>query len=784
MAKINVILQAQGRDRGARKLLRDLTKLSDGLTESADKAAAAGKRVGFGGLAGPSGGGRGGRGSRGPGADRGTGDRPSRGRSPESKRAALERDFNRALSDSVTDARKQARAMDRQARQQAKVARNIENLSDAQLEEIATQNTINRRRRRAAQTAAETKLGPDPTARGGRRGRGGRGRLEFAENLSVAGGEFEQFGANVEQGIRGSFDAFKDYEKGITEVSTLTNEIQVDKIREITSGAAAQFGGLPTEQVSAFYAIVSAGATNAADAQAQLTAANKLAIGGVASSEEAVLAISKSVANFGDQGVDAAQASDSLFTAVKRGQTTVAEMSRALPQVAQAASDAGLTLDETNAAIAVLSTRFASAKEGSTALRQALSNIAKPTKGAREEAKRLGIDFSNAGIEAAGGIEEFLLKLRAAEKFDENTLAKLFDSTEARAAVSGLVSGMDDYRAVLSDMENKQGAADTAFQKMSETSAQKAKQLEAQWELLKIQAGESLVPALTDLAGEIGPIIKDVTDWIKDNPKLATTLGKVAIGTAVAARGIGVLTSAISGFNTIIGLGEVALDKFGVSAKSAGKAAKGTGKEVGGMGKAGAGLAGPLAVGAVALIGFEAAMSQAEEATNREQKRLDELHKTGLKVEFQTPEGAEKSEEQLLADRRQRLIDDLNAKQEQQRLNSAQLAREQIGRGSFGSALGTTAGGIVNMVSGVDEEQARQSRQARLDLARFDEQYGQQLGLKEDEQFTESQGLFGRGSGVDDLVKLLEKQVELTSKVASNTTGQPWEGPSMDAGMG
>jgi TP901 family phage tail tape measure protein len=765
MAKLNVILEARGRDRGARKQLRDLTRLADGFTEAAKRATSAGAGMGSIGGGPVAAGGRrtrggGGMGGSGPRRDRAAGRRAN-------KRVRAEREFDKALNSALQDQRAVARSLNKQDRAQRRAARNIKNLTDEQLVAVELEREQNRRRRRMARQTAQGRLGADPSA-APKRG-AGRGRLEMAENLAVAGGEFEQFGDRVEEGIRGSFDAFSDFEKSVTEVSTLTDDISIDQIREITTGAVEEFGGLPTDQVKAFYSIVSAGATDAADATEQLRFANKLAIGGVAESEEAVLAISKSVANFGDQfeeGANPAEvAADSLFTAVKRGQTTVAEMARALPMVAQAASDTGLSIDETNAAIAVLSTRFPSAKEGATALRQALSNIAKPTKGARDEAKKLGIDFSTAGVQAAGGLEEFLLKLRAADKFDENTLAKLFDSTEARASVSALISGMDDYRSVLDDMESKQGAADTAFAKMSETSAQKAKKLEAQWELLKISAGEALVPALTDLAEELGPIIKDVTEWIKDNPKLAGTIAKVAIGVAVFSRGIGIATSALSMYSTLSGLSALkTADLGGAATKTTGSLGKLGGKA------SSLNLAGPIIAATAAIAAFEIILNQAQKPLAEFEQSIEGVQQEQADISFD-----DKSEEQLALEARNRQVKIVNA------ARKAASESRVGGVGEDANLLQKSVGGfagLLNVGTGVTEDLQRTAEQAEADLAAIDARLVAQGALTQEEAFTTAPTV----NPLDPAS--IQRLIDGIDKVAENTAGerQFWQGPSMEAG--
>jgi TP901 family phage tail tape measure protein len=652
------------------------------------------------------------------------------------------------------------------------------------------------------------------------------GKLEFAENLAVAGGEFEQFGGKVEQGIRGTFDAFKDYEKAVVEVSTLTDDISIDQITKATKDAAAEFGGLPTDQVKAFYSIVSAGASTSAEAQSQLTAANKLAIGGVASQEEAVVAISKSVANFGGT---AEHASDVMFAAVQRGQTTVSEMASALPQVANSASRAGLSLEETAAAVSFLSLKMKSSAVASTGLNQALVNISKPSKMAREEAQKLGIDFSAAGIKAAGGLEAWVMQIAAAEDYSAQTLGRLFESSEAQAAIGGLVQDLEGFHSVLGDATNSAGKAEAAYAKMSNTAAQKAAQLEAQWELLKIQAGEELVPVLLELSDAVLPIIAETREWIKENPNLAGTLAKVAIGTAVAAKAAGALISVYSMWQALSGVTQLGNMKLSSATDTLSTAVTKQGTAMSMTSKIGAGMKSMVgamptifAGAAAAIVAFNIVLDQAQsslmqyeetiksveeqqknisftrEATAAEQTKFEaekatkiaELEerrkgtrgrkgKAAIDAEIAAVTGStlgpvQKTEAELLMERRNRLITVTNAARtaaSESRVggvaDDANLLQKSIGGWS----------GLLNVASGVTEDLDMQARQAEADLAAFDKQYGATLNLGES-TFTAPTGLYGEGG----TLAAMEELIAATQMVAANTAQTT--GPSMEAGIG
>lgn len=785
MATLNVILEGRSRDRGLKKYLRDSAKLAEDLAVNVDRAASAGRRLSNVQYESPRGRGRGATQAGGPAGAAAPGARQPRAGRTSSDRAAKE--FDRALEQSVKAARAQGKALDRQAKAQERAAKHIDNLSKEQLVAVELTRETNRRRRAEARSIAQKQLGPDPNARpssgrgggGSRRGAFGQA-VDVGSKIAIVGNEFDQFGARAEQGIRASYDAFADYEHKLTEISTITDDVSLKQIDAITKGAVAEFGGEPLKQAEALQKVMSLGATSASDAQAQLMAANKLGIAGSANVADSVMAISKAVSNF--KGVDAQEAADAMFAVTQASSAEVGDLAQALPRVAAGASIAGLTLQETVGTIGQLSNKLPDANQAVTGMIQMLSNIQKPTKRAREEARRIGIDFSVAGIEAAGGWEEFLLKLRSAEKFDENTLAKLFDSSEARIAVAAITEDMEGLRKNLEAQEGAAGGTEKAYAKMTDTAAHKAAKLEGQWELLKIQAGEALIPALTELSKELGPIIKDISEWMKYNPGLIRDLGGLAIKLAIAGKAAGVLSSALSMGAGIFGAGK-AITEFGVDAEVAGGKAEKSARKMSKMGQAARGLKAGMLIATGAIAVFQAALDQASESIDREQARLDKLHADLNEIKFKDEKGQDIAESDLMMKRRQRLVDDVNAKRQQAYAASGQRAGTQMRNGNIIEGYKTGIGGVVNNLTGVTEDAERQALQAELDLQRFDEEYGGRLNIDEQDRFRASASLFTEADSLGELTQLLREQLVETKAIAANTSQQQGLGPSMEAGL-
>lgn len=822
MPTINVILQAKARDKGVHKWLADATKLADGFADSLGRAKTAMGGLGSGGLGSLAAAGRG-RGGGGGTRSAGGGGRDTATSFDKAMRSA-QRSREQASRQEARDAGRQvamlARAGQQRVRAAQRAAKNLENLSDDQLREREIQREINSRRSRAARNSARDSLGAD-TSKPSRPKMGPFGKLEFAENLATAGGEFEQFGGKVEQGIRGSFDAFKDYEKKVAEIGTITEAVTIDQIDAIAKAAVGEFGGEPIKQAESLQKVMSMGAATAADAQAQLMEANKLGIAGSASVEDSVVAISKAMANFKD--VDARETADAIFAVTQASSAEVGDLAQALPRVAAGAAAAGLTLQETVGTIGQLSNKLPDANQAVTGMIQMLSNIQKPTKRAREEAKRLGIDFSTSGIEAAGGWEEFLLKLRAADGFDEDTLAKLFDSSEARIAVAAITEDMEGLRKNLAAQETAAGGTEKAYAKMTDTAAHKAALLEGQWEMLKIQAGQELVPALLGVADAVTPIIKGVREWISENPNLAATLAKAAVATVIAAKAAGALISAYSMWQSISAMSQLGNMKLTASTTTLttavtkqGTAMSMTSKLGGGLKSMAGALPAVFAGAAVAIVAFNVVLDEAQksltkyedkiksvedaqknisfsrEATSAEQTKFEadkaskiaalqeqrkgargkkakaEIDAQIAAVEGSTLGPVQKTEAELLTERRDRLISVANA---------ARMATYESTGGGDTNAVLAGWSGLLNSATGVTDELEAQQQRAEADLARFDEQYGAQLGLGDAAYKAPSNSTFGETG----TLAALQELVAATQMVATNTARTT--GPSMEAGL-
>lgn len=259
------------------------------------------------------------------------------------------------------------------------------------------------------------------------------------------------------------------FSDAMAEVSTLVDTATFDVrllTREVLAQSAA-YGSFPAVQAKAAYAIISAGATSAAQATDILTASNKLAVGGVTSVEVAADGLTSVLNAYGDAVASASDVTDTLFVGIRAGKTTADELAASLGKVAPVAAAANVPFTELVASIAALTKGGISTKESVTGVRAVLASIVKPTQQASDAAARLGIDFTVAGLQSKG-LAGFLEDVVEKTGGSSDELAQLFTGVEALVPVLALAGGAgEDFVEILAQMEERGGSTEEAFRKIA-----------------------------------------------------------------------------------------------------------------------------------------------------------------------------------------------------------------------------------------------------------------------------------------------------------------------------
>ena len=347
--------------------------------------------------------------------------------------------------------------------------------------------------------------------------------------------------------------AFQD---ALAEVSTLvdTATFDMDSLSRAAIDQSAAFGGTAADQAKAFYQIISAGASSAAEATDILTSANKLAVGGVTDVKTAADGLTSVLNAYGSKVEGAAAVSDALFVGMRAGKTTIGELSSSLGKVAPLAAQTGVSFDELVASISALTKGGISTTEAVTGVRAILAAVAKPTKEASDMAKRLGIDFTSAGLQSKG-FAGFLEDLVKRSHGSTEALAQLFGGVEALVpamALSGQ-AGRDFYD-ILDQMETKAGQTEIAFNKMAASPGFQAGRVWSSLQAEVLKAGNAL-----------GSVLAPALKFVADNMATVFNLIKIAGAALLAYFAPAILAGIAAGFVAVGAAGVSAMTAIGIA---------------------------------------------------------------------------------------------------------------------------------------------------------------------------------------------------------------------------
>ncbi|MEH6697198.1 MAG: phage tail tape measure protein [Brevundimonas sp.] len=350
----------------------------------------------------------------------------------------------------------------------------------------------------------------------------------------------------VAAAILGLRTATLEYSGALAEVSTLvdTTAVSMGDLSDAAIRQAGAFNSSPLLQTQALYQIISAGASDAATATEQLTAANKLAVGGVTTVAIAADGLTSILNAYGPKVAGATAVSDAMFVAMRAGKTTVEQLSSSLGQVSPLAAQVGVSFDELAAATAALTKGGISTSVAVTGLRAILAAVARPSAEATKLAGALGLEFNSAALQAKG-LSGFLADLNEATGGNVEQLGMLFGGVEALVPMLALAgTAGEDFAAIMEQMGVKAGATDEAFGKIASGPAFQVGRIFSTLGANALSAGDSILNILAPAIRTVDSILQGAYPHAEALNTIMGLLG-AAMG-VVAVRGVIALTSAMT----------------------------------------------------------------------------------------------------------------------------------------------------------------------------------------------------------------------------------------------
>ena len=307
----------------------------------------------------------------------------------------------------------------------------------------------------------------------------------------------------------------KNFAAGMRKVNTLidSNVVSLQKLSDGIVNVSKETGVAVTELAEAEYQAISA-SVPVEHVTEVLRVASKAAVGGATTVTAAVDGLTNAMNGFHIPAERAAQVSDAFFTAVKLGKTSMEALSSSIGTVASTAYNMGVSLDEVMAGFAAITKQGVDTATAATQMGRLMDSITKPGKEALEVAQKIGIEFSRAGVQAAGGLIPFITKIKEATNGNQEMIAALFNQSVARKGFQNLTSDVGDLNNILQQTREAAGASAEAFDKMKNP-MQIAQNNIA---LVGRELGKALMPLLTRTA-KITQMMVDEWNKLSDSTK-------------------------------------------------------------------------------------------------------------------------------------------------------------------------------------------------------------------------------------------------------------------------
>ena len=344
----------------------------------------------------------------------------------------------------------------------------------------------------------------------------------IATAAKIASGALLGVGLTIGGVAASGINSFIGFQNQMNEVFTLMPGISQDAMDDMSDQVlqfSKDFAVLPDQVVPALYQSLSAGVPPD-NVFAFLETAQKAAVGGVTDLETAVDGITSVVNAYGADVLDAANASDIMFTAVRLGKTDFSQLSSSLFNVIPTAASMGVTFGDVAAQLATLTAQGTPTSVATTQIRAALVEASKGgTKLSDAISDLTGSSFAEL-IQQGQTVPQIFQQLR--DSMPEQDFKDLFGSVEAMNAVLGVTGpNFDTVTAAMDQMTDSAGATDAAYEQMNGGIKRVMDRFRAFGSATLIQIGDALSPVIDkvlDLAEQALPAVEsalsDVTGFI------------------------------------------------------------------------------------------------------------------------------------------------------------------------------------------------------------------------------------------------------------------------------
>lgn len=229
---------------------------------------------------------------------------------------------------------------------------------------------------------------------------------------------------------------------------------------------------------------------------------------------------------------------DVLAKAMTTANTDLVMLGDAFKYVGPVAKAAGLSFEETTAAIQILSDAGMQGDMAGTTLRGAILSLTSPSQEAVAKMRQLGVETKDAQgnflslAEIVGQFEKALSGMGSGDRLE--AIGTIFANRQATGIAELVDRGADALRGKTAALFDAQGTS-------ARIAATQLDTLYGAWMLftsavegVAISVGQAVTPALRDMGETLMGVTGAVRAWADANPELFATLAKVVTGVVVA----------------------------------------------------------------------------------------------------------------------------------------------------------------------------------------------------------------------------------------------------------
>jgi len=326
--------------------------------------------------------------------------------------------------------------------------------------------------------------------------------------------------------IGGGIKGFAEFSEGQANVQTL-----LDANNRALGGQTIRlirdYGLAVADTNKALFDAVSAGVP-AAESAEFLRKATVLAKGGVTDLGTAVDGLTSVLNAYGLSYEETDRVAAAFFSAQKFGKTTVAELSAEIGKVAPVANQLDVTYQELLSTYAILTKQGIRTQESTTAIKNLMVGVLKPTKQAAEVFDKLGIAYGAANVKQAG-FGNVLKDVAEAVESGNAEVAQLFPNIRALVGAGALgTRQLKEYDEILQTVNKDWGEGSSlsrAFETQMNELSTTMNRIKEGFKTARFAIGEFFEPLIKGFADAVFPIEKTSEALIRQQANINNLVG-------------------------------------------------------------------------------------------------------------------------------------------------------------------------------------------------------------------------------------------------------------------